>query len=222
MRSLSWMALALAGTAPLAAQSNDPDKAVAGGGTVPAGWTVRLDRAEGKMADVKFVPMGGGLHITLGPSGIFYRDADQVNGSFHAVATFNQTKAPTHPEAYGLFVGGNSLKDSAQTYIYFIVRGTGDYSIRQRQGATVTNISQGNRNGWSANDAVTKQDSVTGKATHKLEISGDAKTRKLSFSVNGKKIHEMDAPESAFKGVVGLRVNHNIDVHIDGFAVHKL
>jgi hypothetical protein len=32
----------------------------------------------------------------------------------------------------------------------------------------------------------------------------------------------MDAPESAFKGIVGLRVNHNIDAHIDGFAVHKM
>jgi hypothetical protein len=221
MRTNALITLALLGVAPLAAQSNDPDNKVAGGGTLPAGWTARLDRPTGKMEDVKFAPMGPGLHITLGPSGIFYREADRTDGSFHAVATFNQTKAPAHPEAYGLFVGGNDLTGEGQSYIYFLVRGQGEYSIRQRTGTTVTDVTTGGRNGWSASEAVAKQDDA-GKATNKLEISGDAKTKKLTFSVNGKKVHEMDAPESAFKGIVGLRVNHNIDAHIDGFAVHKM
>lgn len=221
MRANALIALALLGAAPLAAQNNDPDKKVAGGGTLPAGWTARLDRPTGKMEDVKLAPMGPGMHITLGPSGIFYREADRTDGSFHTVATFNQTKAPAHPEAYGLFVGGNDLTGEGQSYIYFLVRGQGEYSIRQRTGTAVTDVTTGGRNGWSTSEAVAKQDSA-GKATNKLEISGDAKTKKLTFSVNGKKVHEMDAPESAFKGIVGLRVNHNIDAHIDGFAVHKL
>lgn len=221
MRTLAVMALSVLASAPLAAQGGDPDKKVEGGGTLPAGWSARLDRPTGKMEDVKLAPMGAGMHVTLGPSGIFYREADQVDGSFHTLATFNQTKAPQHPEAYGLFVGGKDLAGEGQSYIYFLVRGTGEYSIRQRNGAQVTDVTTG-RNGWTASDAVVKQDSATGKASNRLEIQGDAKTGKLTFSVNGKKVHEMNATAEAFKGIVGLRVNHNIDAHIDGFAVHKL
>lgn len=222
MRAFALTSLALLAAAPLAGQAaNDPDKKVEGGGTLPAGWTARLDRPTGKMEDVKLASMGGGWHVTLGPSGIFYREADKSSGSFHTIATFNQTKAPQHPEAYGLFVGGTDLKGDGQSYIYFIVRGTGEYSIRQRSGATVTDVTTASRNGWTADAALVKQDSATGRATNKLEVAGDARTKKLTFSVNGKKVHEMTAPDHMFNGVVGLRVNHNIDVHIDGFAVHK-
>jgi hypothetical protein len=70
---------------------------------------------------------------------------------------------------------------------------------------------------WTANAAVVKQDSTSGKATNKLEISGDGK--KLTFKVNGTTVHEMDAPSA---GIVGIRMNHNLDVHVDGFAVHKM
>ena len=32
----------------------------------------------------------------------------------------------------------------------------------------------------------------------------------------------MAAAPGAMAGFVGLRVNHNLDVHVAGFAVHKL
>jgi hypothetical protein len=55
-----------------------------------------------------------------------------------------------------------------------------------------------------------------------LEISGDAATKKLIFKVNGKQVAEIDAPNGDVGGLVGLRVNHNLDVHVAGFAVHKM
>src|ERR1043166_4277493 len=167
MRTLPLVSLAALLAAPLAAQGkpSDPDVKAAGGGTLPAGWTSRLDDTTAKQADVKFVTMGpGGLHFTSGPAGIYWRDADAATGSFHTVATFTQTKAPMPPEAYGIFVAGKDLKGAGQSYVYFLVRGDGQYTIRQRQGGTVTNITTGNRNGWSPNDAVAKQDSATGQA----------------------------------------------------------
>ena len=48
----------------------------------------------------------------------------------------------------------------------------------------------------------------------------DAAGAKVAFKVNGKTVYEMDAPDKA--GIVGLRVNHGLDVHVAGFAVHKL
>jgi hypothetical protein len=226
MRTLELLSLAAFVAAPLAAQGNpsDPDKKVMGGGSMPPGWFGRLEDSTASIANVKFAVMGSGFHFTTGPAGIYWRDADAVPGSFHTVATFTQTKAPTHPEAYGLFIAGKDLKGPNASYIYLIVRGDGMFSIRQggKAGSPSTNITQGNRNGWIANDAVVKQDSATGKATNMLEISGDAATKKLTFKVNGKVVHEMDAPGGSVAGVVGIRMNHNLDVHVDGFAVHKM
>jgi hypothetical protein len=217
MRVNALMALVLVGVAPLAAQA-DPDNKVAGGGTLPAGWSARLDDPTKNMADVKFVAMGPGWHVTLGPHAIFWREADKADGSYHAIASFTQTKAPTHPEAYGLIIGGNDLKGDNQTYTYLIVRQDGMFSIRQRNGAAVTNVTQGNRAGWAANEALVKADSA-GKAKNTLEIESDAKANKTTFKINGKTVHET---ASASPGIVGIRVGHNLDVHIDGFAVHKL
>jgi len=227
MRTLHLLSLAAFVATPLAAQGNpaDPDKKVAGGGAMPPGWFARLEDSTASIANVKFTTMGNGFHFTTGPAGIYWRDADAVPGSFHTLATFTQTKAPMHPEAYGLFVAGKDLKGGNASYVYLIVRGDGMFSIRQggKAGTPSTNLTTGgNRNGWLANDAVVKQDSATGKATNLLEISGDAATKKLTFKVNGKVVHEMAAPGGTVAGVVGIRMNHNLDVHVDGFAVHKL
>jgi hypothetical protein len=224
MRMLALLGLTSVLATPLLGQGNpaDPDKKATGGGTVPAGWSYRLE--SGSINDVKFVTMGPGLHFTSGPPGIYWREADAVSGSFHTLATFTQTAAPTHPEAYGLFVAGRNLKDSTATYVYLIVRGDGMYSIRQggAAGKPSTNLTTGgNRNGWLANDAVVKQDSA-GKATNMLEVSGDAATKKLTFKVNGKPVATIDAPGGNVAGAVGIRMNHNLDVHVAGFAVHKL
>ena len=222
MRTLSLLALTAVLATPAVAQNPaDPDKKAEGGGTVPAGWSYRLE--SGSIADMKFVTMGSGLHFTSGPPGIYWRDADAVPGSFHTIATFTQTKAPTHPEAYGLFVEGKDLKGAGASYVYLIVRGDGMYSIRQggAAGSPSTNLTTGgNRNGWLANDAVVKQD-ANGVAKNVLEIAGNAQTKKLTFKVNGKQVAELDAPGGSVAGIVGIRMNHNLDVHVDGFAVHK-
>ncbi|HEU5219921.1 MAG TPA: hypothetical protein VFU23_14775 [Gemmatimonadales bacterium] len=222
MRTLSTLALASFLAAPLAAQPADPDKKVSGGGTLPAGWSARADGGA-PLDNVKFVTMGTGLHFTTGPAVIVWKETDAVKGPFHTLATFNQTKAPAHPEAYGLIVGGNDLSGAGQTYIYFLVRGDGKYTVRKRTGDAVTNLTTGgDRNGWLDNEAVAKQDATTGKASNKLEIDGKVDPSKVSFKVNGKTVLELPAAGLSLDGRVGLRVNHNLDVHVDGFAVHKL
>ncbi len=224
MRTLPLFAVALL-TAPVAAQGTpgDPDKNPTGGGKVPTGWSYRLEQATASIANVKFEPMGNGLHFTTGPAGIYWKAADEATGNFHAIATFTQTKKPEHPEAYGLFVAGKDLDGAGASYIYLIVRGDGMYSIRKggAKGTPSTNLTTGgNRNGWLANEAVAKEDAA-GKATNVIEVTANASTNKLSFKVNGKAIGEIDAP-GGVTGMVGIRMNHNLDVHVDGFGVHKM
>lgn len=177
---------------------------------LPEGWMARADR--GEASGVKFVAMGGGFHISPGSAAVIYRDADKVEGNFHTVVSFTQTKAPTHPEGYGLVFGGTDLGGPGQAYVYFLVRGDGKFTVKKRAGAEATNVKE-----WTDSDAIQKGDEA-GKATNKLEI--DAAGPKVAFKVNGKTVYEMEGATKA--GVVGLRVNHGLDVHIAGFAVHKL
>jgi hypothetical protein len=181
--------------APLAAQ-------------LPEGWTGRADR--GEASGIKFVAMAPGFHVTPGASGIVYRVADKAAGNFHAIGSFTQTKAPSHPEAYGMFLSGNNLTAENQSYIYFLIRGDGKYLVKKRDGATTANIV-----GWTDHEAIQKQDAA-GKSTNQIEI--DANGPKVVFKVNGKAVYEMEAPNRG--GQVGLRINHGLDLHIANFDVH--
>lgn len=210
-------ALLLLLAAPVAAQTPmnhnaDPDHMVAGG-ALPAGWTGRTDRGQ-PLSGAKFVTMGTGFHVTTGPAVILWRAADRAPGNFHTLATFTQTKAPMHPEAYGLFVAGSALDSANQAYIYCLVRGDGAFSIKKRVGDQATSIVE-----WTPNAAVNKADSA-GKATNKIEAQFT--DGKLAFSVNGTQVYSMDATAAQATGIVGLRVNHNLDVHVDGFALHQI
>jgi len=212
----------LSGIAPQLMAQADPDHPVAGGGALPAGWHVRTEpnRQTGQPAsldNVKFTNMGDGLHTTVGPAAIYWRDRDTISGNYHVVAKMSQMKNPAHPEAFGIFIGGKSLADSGQSYTYFLVRPIdGMYSIRRRAGYMTrpTAVVE-----WTASDAVTKADS-TGKATNELSIQ--VQGGKAKFMVNGKEVYTGDAASLDVSGVVGYRVNHNLDVHLGPLGIHKL
>jgi hypothetical protein len=200
---------------------SDPDRAVAGGGAIPAGWRVRTEpsRQTGQPApldNVKFTNMGpGGMHTTVGPAAIYWRDRDTISGNYHVVAKLIQMKNPAHPEAFGIFIGGKNLADSGQTYTYLLVRPVdGMYSIRRRTGYMTrpTAIVE-----WAASDAVTKADS-TGNASNELSV--EVRGGKAKYMINGKEVYTGDATD--LNGVVGYRVNHNLDVHLGALGIHKL
>jgi hypothetical protein len=193
----------------------DPDQPVQGGGALPSGWTARTDK-DGQAANIKFVRMEPGYHLTLGPATILYREKDRATGPFHTLARFDQTKKLRHSEGYGLFMGGQSLAGKEQKYTYFLVRDDGSYLIKRRDGEKTSDISKG----WVPHPSVKKADSA-GKASNLLEIDAKQDPSKVEFKVNGKTVHAMNASELSTKGIVGLRVNHNLDVHIQDFDLHQ-
>jgi hypothetical protein len=195
--------------------SQDRDRAVTGGGTLPAGWSARPD-AEGDLKNIKFVTMEPGYHLTLGPATILYREKDRVNGPFHTLATFHQMKKLEHPEGYGLIFGGQALDEKGQKYTYFLVRDDGTYLIKRRDGDQTAEITKG----WTVHPGIKKGD-AEGKATNLVEIDAKQYPSKVAFKVNGQTVYSADAKSMDLKGIVGLRANHNLDVHIEGFAVHK-
>jgi len=218
------LTLALVATAsPLMAQAtqqakdNDPTHKVAGGISA-AGWQGRLDpqaeRRGMKLDDAKFVAMGSGYHVTSGPAAIYWNPKDAANGNFTVSASFTQTKAPMHPEASGLFVGGQNLTDSSQSYLYFETRGDGKYLVNHRAGNEVHKIVD-----WTDTDATNKAD-ANGKATNELAIRVSADS--VDFLANGKLVKALSKAEMhnfVSDGQTGIRVNHNLDVHVDKFQV---
>ena len=193
-----------------AQHAHDPDKMV-GGGTLPAGWSARLDSGSTKPDGVQIMPMGGGLHFMSGPAGIYYKATDKASGAYTVTATFAQMAPAAHPEAYGLFIGGSNLDGPAQKYTYFLIRQDGKYLIKKRAGADTPTVVN-----WTDNAAVKKAD-ASGKLTNTLAVK--VASDKVSFLVNGTEVAAVPANDIDVNGIAGLRVNHNLNVHIDGFSV---
>jgi hypothetical protein len=204
-----------AAQSPSQAQKDHSDHAVQGGGALPAGWSARPD-GTGDPKSVKFVTMEPGYHLTLGPATILYRKNDRANGPFHTLATFHQMKKLEHAEGYGLFMGGQALDGKDQKYTYFLVRDDGTYLIKRRDGDKTSELTKG----WIAHPAV-KKGNAEGKATNLLEIDAKQNPSRIDFKVNGQTVHTADAAKTNVKGIVGLRANHNLDLHIEGFDLHQ-
>src|SRR3954470_9326807 len=212
---LYWNSGNLAAQASGSSSHRDQDRAVTGGGVLPAGWSGRPDEG-GDLQNVKFVTMKSGYHLTLGPATILYRETDRAKGPFHTLATFDQTRKLKHAEGYGLFFGGENLAGGDQHYVYFLVRDDGKYLIKRREGANTSEISKG----WTDSPAVKKGD-AQGRSTNLLEIDAKKDPAKVSFKVNGTTVHTADARAMSPKGIVGLRVNHNLDLQVEGFDLHQ-
>lgn len=207
LAALFTLALALPAHAQHAA--HDPDNKVSGA-ALPAGWQARVDRDQ--PADrVKFVTMGKGYHATMGPAAVFYNPAWSKSGNYQVAASFTQTKAPAHPEAYGIVIGGKNLSGADQAYTYFLVRGTGEYFIATRRGADRTVVVN-----WTAHPAILKQDPQTGRAANVL--GAEVRGSEVVFSVNGVEVTRRPKSEILADGLFGFRVNHDLDVHIDQVA----
>ena len=72
---------------------------------------------------------------------------------------------------------------------------------------------------WTEHAAITKAD-ANGKATNMVAIKST--TDSIIYMVNGTQVHGQDrahAGMAATVGQAGLRVNHNLDVHIGEFAI---
>lgn len=205
--------------AGLAAQA-DPDRPVAGGGTLPPGWQARTD-GNRPLTNVKFDSMSVGHHVTLGPATIFWRDADNATGSYTAEAKFWQFPSDTHRdhrEGYGLFIGGSALPAAGQRYTYFLIRDDGMFLVKRRMGDSTWAVT----NGWTASDAVLKR-AASADTTKPLEntLTIRVTPTDATFLVNGKNVYTAKTSDVDSNGIVGFRVNHNLNVHLGALEITK-
>lgn len=206
LRRLFLVCLIAAAAVPLAAQA-------------PAGWKVRIDNSTNASdpddsTKVKFVSMGKGFHVTSGPAGTFWNPSNTATGNYTLKGTFILFKPSGHTNYYGLVFGGEDLDGPKQNYIYFMVAQDGTYAVIHRAGDQTHSIQR-------AKHEAVKMPGADGRSTNALEVRVTAKD--ISYVVNGTVVHT--TPKSGMTektdGLVGIRINHLLDVHIDGFEVTK-
>ena len=200
-------ALALAAFAPLIAQA-------------PRGWKMRVDRSAEASdpdapGDIKFVTMGAGFHATNPKAAVYWNPANTASGAYTLKGTFTLMKPSGHTNYYGLVFGGSALEGGQQSYLYFVVAQNGTWLIKQRDGAATSIVAP-----KTPNDVVKKPDD-TGKSTNALEVRVGAD--KTDFVVNGTVVHTEPKSGAMAKtdGIYGIRINHLLEVQVDGFAVSK-
>lgn len=199
--------LALAAVAPMLAQA-------------PAGWKLRVDRSTSASdpdaaGDIKFVKAGAGFHATNPQAAVYWNPSNTATGNYTLKATFNQLARSGHTNYYGLVFGGSSLDGADQAYIYFEVAQDGSWIVKRREGSTSPVVAP-----KTVAESVKKID-ADGKSTNALEVRVSADH--IDFVVNGTVVNtqKKEGPLAKTDGIYGIRVNHLLDVQIDGLAVTK-
>jgi len=188
-------------------------------GQSPKGWMVRADRStnasdpDGAGA-IKFVTMGTGFHATNPQAAVYWNPANTASGNYTVKGTFTLQKPSGHTNYYGLVFGGSDLGGPKQSYVYFLVAQDGTWLVKRRDGdASVKDVVA-----KTPNAAVKKPD-ATGKSTNALEVRVGAD--KIDYVVNGTVVTSTPKAGLTTDGIYGIRVNHLLEVHIDGLAVSK-
>jgi len=204
-RHVALAILTLSALAPLIAQA-------------PKGWKMRVDRSTSASdpdgtGEIKFVAEGSGFHATNPAAAVFWNPANTASGNYTLKGTFTLMKPSGHNNYYGLVFGGSGLEGADQAYTYFVIAQNGTWLIKGRNGAATPTIAP-----KTPNDAV-KKPGDDGKSVNNLEVrvAGD----KVDFAVNGTVVHSMPKGDMKTDGVYGIRVNHLLEVKVDGLAAAK-
>jgi hypothetical protein len=205
-RQIFLALLVLLAVAPLGAQS-------------PQGWKLRVDRsmnAEDPDAagDIKFITMGTGFHATNPQAAVYWNPANTITGNYLLKGTFKLVKTTGHGEYFGLILGGSNIEGATQKYLYFMVNSDGNWLIKSRDGSGTSQVASS-----GGPSDVVKKAGADGMSTNALEVQVTAD--KINFLINGKVANSMPVAGQKTDGIYGIRINHMLEVHIDGFGVAK-
>ena len=190
---------------------------------VPEGWVVRLDHpdhpavisADEDEADIWFVNMTPGWHITTSPAGIFYHPAATASGNYRAQAKIHFFDPKGRNEGYGMIIGGSGLDTDEHQYDYFLLRNSGEFLIKRRRGADTSMIQD-----WTASDSINVFADDESSVANDLAI--ECRDDRVLFLINGSEVASFPRSDIATEGIIGLRMNHKTNVHVEDLSVHPL
>ena len=205
MKRFACVMMLMLGTAALFAQA-------------PKGWELRVDGSTSASdpdaaGQIKFMAMGGGFHFVNPKAAVYWNPSNTATGSYTLKGTFTLMKPSGHTNYYGLVFGGSDLAGAAQKYTYFLVAQDGTFLVKKRDGEVASDVVK-----KTPSDAV-KKPGADGRSTNALEVRVAA--NKIDYVVNGKVVQSSPKGDTKTDGICGIRINHLLEVMVDGFGVSK-
>jgi len=206
--------------ASLLGERPDPRKPVGGNLEVPPQWKVRLDQpaevtigSDPETADICFVNMTPGWHVTTGPRAILYHPDSTASGNYHATAEIHLFDPKDRLEGYGVFLGGRDLEAAEHSYDYILLRNDGKFLIKRRRGESTEVVTD-----WTPSDAIVR---YTGPEVSSVmnRLTVEAGPETVRFLVNDQEVAALPRSEVQTDGVFGLRLNHHLNVHVSELGV---
>ncbi len=218
---------ALAVTAP-AAQEQEANRSVAGGGITVQGWQGKVDPSAAKQGqtvkDAKLEQQGAGLHVVTGPAITYWNPANTASGDYTVTATFTEQKymnLNNHPHPYGIVIAGNDLGTDQESYLYCAAYGDGRFIVRGFGPQPFQMNGRGEPNA-AVHKAAGKDQPVT------QEIAVSVKGDKVDCAINGTVVGSYGKADlvtagklKSTDGVYGIRFAHNTEGTVTALAVTK-
>ena len=134
-------------------------------------------------------------------------------------ATFESTVFLFDPESrnegFGVFIGGADLEGDGQAYTYLLIRADGSVIVKRRDGDATSTLLD-----WTKHEAiVTWAARGEGAATAKNVLFVQAGGDEVIFGVNDQEVFRTARTGQHVDGVVGLRVNHGLNLHFSSLEV---
>jgi len=138
-----------------------------------------------------------------------------VSGAYTLKGTFTLMKPSGHTNYYGLIFGAAIWKARSRSIFTSWSLRMGRGSSRGAMADSTVNISE-----KVASEVVKKPD-ASGKSTNTLEVRAAAD--QIEYVVNGQVVHSTpkNGPTAKTDGIYGIRVNHLLEVQVDGLIVSK-
>lgn len=179
----------------------------------PTGWAVRVDGG-GDRAQVKVEDTKPGFHVTTGPAAILFDSTMRGSGDWRLEATIHLFDPGARAEGFGVFFGGRNLHSPTPTYGYALLRRDGKAILKAREGAAARTVRD-----WTANASIPVFKAGAPGTSVKYQLVVEAKGARVSVWVGPTQV--LDAPRSELPtdGIVGLRINHALNVHVERVEV---
>ncbi|MDZ7630123.1 MAG: hypothetical protein U5K74_01890 [Gemmatimonadaceae bacterium] len=211
-RAASALFVMLIGGAELGAQAASIRAAV----IPPPGWSVVAD-AGGDRTKVIAEEMKPGFHVTTGPAAILFDSAMRATGDWRLEATIHLFDPGARAEGFGVIFGGANLQTPAARYGYALLRRDGKAMLKARDGATTRTVRD-----WTANAAIPVYKAGPPGTSVRYQLVVEAKGDRVGLWVGPTQVIDAPRGELPTDGIVGIRINHALNVHVERVAVSTI
>ncbi len=117
-----------------------------------------------------------------------------------------------------MFFGGRDLNGATPHYSYALVRRDGKAMLKVRDGASTRTVRD-----WAANGAIPVwKDAAAAGASVRYPLVVEARGDRVSMWIGATQILDAARTELPTDGIVGLRVNHSLNLHVESLRVAAL